>query len=144
MRRRVDGAGLASRRPGDAAAGHAAPDRPAALAGGRLEQAGGDDAAGVPGRAKAATTGKRETGIEMSSDGTVAEAAYPVRYQGRVGAVIVYSDPVSDIVRSVHQHYFFHADARFDHVRKYGPNDQGGDGCCNDPTVNSSTTTFLW
>jgi signal transduction histidine kinase len=50
---------------------------------------------------RAATTGERETGIEMASDGTVAEAAYPVRYQGRVGAVIVYSDPVSDMVRSV-------------------------------------------
>ena len=37
----------------------------------------------------------------MASDGTVAEAAYPVEYQGQVGAVIVYSDPVSDIVRSV-------------------------------------------
>jgi two-component system, OmpR family, sensor kinase len=51
--------------------------------------------------ARAATTGERETGIEMTGDATVAEAAYPVRYQGRVGAVIVYSDPVSDIVRSV-------------------------------------------
>ena len=30
-------------------------------------------------------------------------------------------------------HYLFHADARFDHARKYGPNNQGGDGCCNLP-----------
>jgi two-component system, OmpR family, sensor kinase len=50
---------------------------------------------------RAAITGARETGIEITRDGTVAEAAYPVHYQGRVGAVIVYSDPVSDIVRSV-------------------------------------------
>jgi hypothetical protein len=42
------------------------------------------------------------------------------------------------------QHYFFHADARFEHARKYGPNDEGGDGCCNDPTVSSNTTTLLW
>jgi two-component system, OmpR family, sensor kinase len=49
----------------------------------------------------AAVTGSPQTGIEMTADGTVAEAAYPVFYQGSVGAVIVYSDPVSDIVRSV-------------------------------------------
>ena len=42
------------------------------------------------------------------------------------------------------QHYFFHADARFDHARKYGPNNEDGDGRCNYPTVSSSTTTFLW
>jgi two-component system, OmpR family, sensor kinase len=50
---------------------------------------------------RAAMTGSPETGIEETRDGTVAEAAYPVYYQGRVGAVVVYSDPVSDIVRSV-------------------------------------------
>lgn len=32
---------------------------------------------------------------------TVAEAAYPVSYQGRIARVIVYSDPVSDIVLGV-------------------------------------------
>ncbi len=37
----------------------------------------------------------------MSRTGTVAEAAYPVLSQGRVGDVIVYSSPVSDILHSV-------------------------------------------
>jgi signal transduction histidine kinase len=41
------------------------------------------------------------TGTESTSSGTVAEAAYPVSYQGRVVRVIVYSDPVSDVVRNV-------------------------------------------
>jgi signal transduction histidine kinase len=50
---------------------------------------------------QAAKTGTPQTGVEQTRDGTVAEAAYPVHYQGRVGAVIVYSDPVSDIVHSV-------------------------------------------
>jgi two-component system, OmpR family, sensor kinase len=54
-----------------------------------------------PVAAQAAVNGKPQTGIEETDDGTVAEAAYPVYYQGRVGAVIAYSDPVSDIVRSV-------------------------------------------
>jgi two-component system, OmpR family, sensor kinase len=49
----------------------------------------------------ATTVGKPRTGIERTKDGTVAEAAYPIFYQGRVGAVIVYSSPVSDIVHSV-------------------------------------------
>src|SRR4051794_36290044 len=42
------------------------------------------------------------------------------------------------------QHYFLDADARFDHARKSGPNNQGGDGCCNYPTISLSTTTFHW
>jgi two-component system, OmpR family, sensor kinase len=54
-----------------------------------------------PVAARAAVTGRPQTGIEETADGTFAEAAYPVYYQGRVGAVIAYSDPVSDIVRSV-------------------------------------------
>src|SRR5207247_4511354 len=36
------------------------------------------------------------------------------------------------------QHYFFDADARVDHAREYGPKNQGGDGCCNYPTVSAS------
>jgi two-component system OmpR family sensor kinase len=50
---------------------------------------------------RATAIGTPQTGIEPTRDGTVGEAAYPVHYQGRVGAVVVYSDPVSDIVRSV-------------------------------------------
>ncbi|HYB31771.1 MAG TPA: HAMP domain-containing sensor histidine kinase [Solirubrobacteraceae bacterium] len=41
------------------------------------------------------------TGTEQTPAGVVAEAAYPVTYRGRVAAVIVYSSPVSDIVRTV-------------------------------------------
>jgi signal transduction histidine kinase len=41
------------------------------------------------------------TGTEPGSSGTVAEAAYPVVYLGRVGAVIVYSAPISDIISNV-------------------------------------------
>src|SRR5262249_35287959 len=35
------------------------------------------------------------------------------------------------------QHYFFDANARLDHARKYGPKNQGDDGCCNYPTVST-------
>ena len=42
------------------------------------------------------------------------------------------------------QHYFFDADARLDHARKYGPKNQGGDGCCNYPTVSSSIHIVSW
>jgi two-component system, OmpR family, sensor kinase len=49
----------------------------------------------------AARSGRPATATESAASGTVAEAAYPVLYQGRVVRVIVYSDPVSDVVRSV-------------------------------------------
>lgn len=45
--------------------------------------------------------GKIVTGTEPGRSGTVAQAAYPVLYGGRVAAVIVYSAPVSDIIRTV-------------------------------------------
>jgi signal transduction histidine kinase len=41
------------------------------------------------------------TGTESLPSGAVAEAAYPIVYAGRVAVVIVYSSPVSDIVRAV-------------------------------------------
>lgn len=50
---------------------------------------------------RAAQTGQLETGTESAASGTVAEAGYPVIFQGRVVRVIVYSDPVSDAVRNV-------------------------------------------
>ena len=50
---------------------------------------------------QAARSAQPAIGTESAPSGTVAEAAYPVRYQGRVGSVIVYSSPVSDIVSSV-------------------------------------------
>jgi two-component system, OmpR family, sensor kinase len=56
---------------------------------------------GFPVAQQAFQAGKLTTGTELTSSGTVAEAAYPVYYQGRVVRVIVYSDPVSDVVRNV-------------------------------------------
>jgi two-component system OmpR family sensor kinase len=56
---------------------------------------------GFPVADHAVATGTMQTGIEHAAGGTVAEAAYPVSFQGRVVRVIVYSDPVSDIVRNV-------------------------------------------
>jgi signal transduction histidine kinase len=50
---------------------------------------------------RAARSGTLETGTETARDGTVAEAAEPVRYGGQIASVIVFSTPVSDIVRSV-------------------------------------------
>jgi signal transduction histidine kinase len=50
---------------------------------------------------KAAKSGVPATGTEPASGGTLAEAAEPIDYQGRVADVIVYSSPVSDVVNSV-------------------------------------------
>jgi signal transduction histidine kinase len=50
---------------------------------------------------QAAETGAVTTGTESTGAGAVAQAAYPVTFQGHVGAVVVYSAPVSDIVRNV-------------------------------------------
>jgi signal transduction histidine kinase len=49
----------------------------------------------------AVARGRLSTGTESAASGVFAEAAYPVYYQGRVVRVIVYSAPVSDIVRNV-------------------------------------------
>jgi two-component system OmpR family sensor kinase len=49
----------------------------------------------------AAKTAQPATGLEMTAAGQIAGAAYPVPYQGHVGAVIVFSDPVADIAHSV-------------------------------------------
>jgi signal transduction histidine kinase len=49
----------------------------------------------------AARTGLPTNGTVQAMGGTLAEAAYPVAYQGRVADVIVYSSPVSDILHSV-------------------------------------------
>jgi two-component system, OmpR family, sensor kinase len=56
---------------------------------------------GYPVATRAARSGNRTKGTESTVSGEVAEAAYPVTYQGRVVRVIVYSDPVSDVERSV-------------------------------------------
>ncbi len=50
---------------------------------------------------QAISSGRLVTGTESTRVGTVAEAAYPVFYQGRVTRVIVYSAPVSAVVRNV-------------------------------------------
>ena len=47
------------------------------------------------------TSGRLVTGTERTSAGTIAQAAYPIFYQGRVARVIIYSSPVSDVVRNV-------------------------------------------
>jgi signal transduction histidine kinase len=50
---------------------------------------------------EAASQRRPLTGTEASPGGTVAEAATPVLYRGRVADVIVYSSSVADILRSV-------------------------------------------
>ena len=50
---------------------------------------------------RAVTASRMVTGTEATGAGTVAEAAYPVAFHGQVAAVIVYSSPASDIVRTV-------------------------------------------
>jgi two-component system OmpR family sensor kinase len=50
---------------------------------------------------RAIATGRMVTGTERTPSGTTAEVALPIRYAGRVAAVLVYSSPVSDIVRAV-------------------------------------------
>jgi two-component system, OmpR family, sensor kinase len=50
---------------------------------------------------RAITSRKLVTGTETSRAGLIAEAADPIFYLGRVAAVIVYSAPMSDIVRAV-------------------------------------------
>ena len=56
---------------------------------------------GYPVAWRAARIGEETTGTEATTSGTVAEAAYPVTYQGRVVRVIVFSDPLSDVARNV-------------------------------------------
>jgi len=50
---------------------------------------------------RAVRASRMVTGTEETGSGTVAEAAYPVTFHGQVAAVIVYSSPASDIVRTV-------------------------------------------
>jgi signal transduction histidine kinase len=50
---------------------------------------------------RAARTGRTQTGTESTPAGSVALAAYPVSFQGRIVRVILYSAPVSDIVHNV-------------------------------------------
>jgi signal transduction histidine kinase len=49
---------------------------------------------------RAALRGRLVTGIETASTGTVAEAAVPLFHDGQLARVVVYSAPVSDVVRS--------------------------------------------
>jgi two-component system, OmpR family, sensor kinase len=55
----------------------------------------------LPTGLRAAATGRTATGTEGTREGTMAEAAIPVFFGGRVAGVIAYSAPVSDIVRNV-------------------------------------------
>ncbi len=56
---------------------------------------------GYPVARRAAASGTPSAGTESTRAGTVAEAAYPASYRGRVVRVIVYSDPVSDVEHNV-------------------------------------------
>src|SRR6185312_926722 len=49
----------------------------------------------------AARSGRIATGSEVSSDGPVAEVALPLRLNGRVAEVAVYSTPMADVERNV-------------------------------------------
>jgi two-component system, OmpR family, sensor kinase len=49
---------------------------------------------------QAAATGKLVTGTETPATGTVAEAALPLFHDGQLARVVVYSAPVSDVVRA--------------------------------------------
>jgi signal transduction histidine kinase len=49
---------------------------------------------------RAAATGKPATGTEAAATGAVAEAALPLFHDGQLARVVVYSAPVSDVVRS--------------------------------------------
>ena len=50
---------------------------------------------------QAVVAGRIATGTESTPAGRMGEAAYPVRYGKRIAAVIVYSAPVSDVLRTV-------------------------------------------
>jgi two-component system OmpR family sensor kinase len=101
VRRRIDAAGLAS---GDRVTllliTHV-PGGPEHSAEADSSKLAATTALAFPVADRSAASGSQQTGVEATGDGTVAEAAYPIYYQGRVGAVIVFSAPVSDIVNSV-------------------------------------------
>jgi signal transduction histidine kinase len=50
---------------------------------------------------RAVSSGRAVTGVASSRSGTLAQAASPISYQGRVVRAVVFSAPVSDIVRNV-------------------------------------------
>jgi two-component system, OmpR family, sensor kinase len=56
---------------------------------------------GYPVAWAAVHTGRPASGTESTASGSVAEAAVPVRYDGLIARVIVYSAPISDLVSSV-------------------------------------------
>ncbi len=101
VRARVDAAGLASGERVTLLLVTHLPDGPQLSGEADSSKLAATTPLSFPLAARAAVTGKPQTGTEETEDGTVAEAAYPVYYRGRVGAVIAYSDPVSDILRSV-------------------------------------------
>jgi two-component system OmpR family sensor kinase len=49
----------------------------------------------------AATSGKVATGSEAGDAGRVGEAAVPIRYKHSIGAVVVFSDPLTDVEDNV-------------------------------------------
>jgi signal transduction histidine kinase len=63
--------------------------------------AAGSDAVRLAIARRALATRVVVTGTESTPAGPMAEAAYPVRYGRRVAAVIIYSAPVTDVLRTV-------------------------------------------
>ena len=55
----------------------------------------------LPAADEAARSGRIATGSEVSADGPVAEVAVPLRQDGRVDEVAVYSTPMADVERNV-------------------------------------------
>ncbi|HEU4703511.1 MAG TPA: HAMP domain-containing sensor histidine kinase [Conexibacter sp.] len=55
----------------------------------------------LPAADEAARTGHVAKGSEVSADGPVAEVAVPIRQDGRVAEVAVYSTPMADVERNV-------------------------------------------
>jgi signal transduction histidine kinase len=62
---------------------------------------GGSARLRLPAALRAASTGRTATATETTREETIAEAAIPVFFQGRVAGVIAYSASISDIVRNV-------------------------------------------
>ncbi len=65
------------------------------------DSSGAGGAVGRPAAYRAVQTGRLATGTETTGLGTIAEAAYPIFFEGRVVRVIVFSSQISDIVRNV-------------------------------------------
>jgi signal transduction histidine kinase len=98
---RVDAAGLASGSRVTLLLVTSAPGGPQLSVEADSSKLGASAPLAFPVAVRAVRSGVAQTGTEKVHDGTFAEAALPVRFGGSVASVIVFSTPVSDIVRSV-------------------------------------------